>query len=72
MTSNFAIEVSRTNGSAFRGGKRQQRDTAGAFDGGGQHTLVTRAIPGNPAGRHLSPFRNELGYHSQILVIDGE
>jgi hypothetical protein len=33
---------------------------------------VTSAIPGNPAGRHLSPFRNELGYHSQILVIDGE
>src|SRR6516165_10011877 len=71
MTSNFGIALTDKR-LAFRGGERQQRDTARSFDGGCQHTLVTGAIAGNPARCHFSPFRNELGNHPQVLVIDGE
>jgi hypothetical protein len=71
MTSIFGIKVTDKR-LAFRRSERQQCNTASSFDSGGEHALMTSAIPGDPAGRHLSPFGNELGNDPQIFVIDGE
>jgi len=54
----------------FGSSERQQRHAARPFNGNGEQSLMPGAVSRDPARRHLSPFGDELSYHSEIFVID--
>lgn len=43
---------------------------SGAFNGGGQHPLMKRAITGYPPGNYLSPLINKPLQETFIQIID--
>jgi len=52
------------------GSERQQSDAARALDRRRQQPLMSRAIAGDPARRHLAALADEGRYRPQILIID--
>lgn len=51
-------------------GERQQSDATRPLDRRRQQPLMTRAVAGNPARRHLTAFGDERRNRAQVLVID--
>ena len=49
---------------------RQHRQVAGPFDGGGHFALILQGIAGNPAGKDLALFVDELDQEIGVLVVD--
>src|SRR2546428_5410707 len=50
--------------------KRQKGDVARSSDRAGQHPLMGRARPGQPAGQDLAPVGDELPDQFHVLVIN--
>ena len=51
--------------------KRQQRDIARLFDGGGKPPLVRCADAGQPPRHDLAAFGDELAEQPRVFVVDG-
>ncbi len=50
--------------------KRQDSDIACSFDGNGHLSLMLCAVPRDPSGNDLSPFRDEISKDLRVLIIN--